>query len=181
MWAIKTGKLISLSEQNIVDCAWGPFGNAACDGGEAPGAYQYLMGAGGMGTEASYPYLAQDGWCNGNDHSSGVVVTGYTNVTGINSLLSAIATGPVSIAIDASLPSLRFYKQGTYADPACKNGVDDLDHEVLAVGYGVDANGVQYYIVKNSWSTWWGNQGYFNLQVAGNVCGAATAATQPIV
>lgn len=60
-------------------------------------------------------------------------------------------------------------------------GVDDLDHEVLAVGYGTDQQGVNYWIVKNSWSTWWGNQGYFNLKIDGNVCGAATAATQPIV
>jgi KDEL-tailed cysteine endopeptidase len=99
----------------------------ACDGGEAPGAYQTLINAGGMGTEASYPYLAQDGyvrersdecaltcacdrWCNLNDHSSGVVVKGYKNVTGVPQLQSAIAGQPVAIAIDASLPSFRFYK-----------------------------------------------------------------------
>jgi len=181
VYFVKTGKLISLSEQNINDCAWGVYGNAACDGGEAPGAYQFLMDNGGMGTEQSYPYLAQDGWCNPNDHSSGVIVRGYTNITGIAMLQAAVATAPVSIAIDASLPSFRFYKSGTYADPACKNGINDLDHEVLAVGYGTDSQGVNYWIVKNSWTTWWGHQGYIHLKIDGNVCGAATAATQPIV
>jgi len=70
----------------------------------------------------------------------------------------AVTVGPVSISIDASHPGLSFYTNGVYYDPACGSGLDDLDHSVLAVGYGTDAVGGDYWIVKNSWSTYWGDQ-----------------------
>jgi len=182
---IKNGKLLDIGEQQGVDCSWGYFGNAACDGGFAPGVFENLKDMGGVALEAHYPYTGLDGWCNRNDHTSGVQVTGYVNVTGIPQMYSALNKGPVAIAIDASLPSFRFYAKGVYTDPACGNKPENLDHEVLAVGYGQekDASGTEQpvWYVKNSWSTTWGNQGYVNMLVTGNPCGVTSQGTYPLV
>jgi cathepsin L len=152
-WAINHGKLLKLSQQQGVDCSWGFFGNQACDGGFAPGVFSWAQQAGGVALEQTYPYLEQDGWCNANDQSSGVVVKGYFNITDMASLIQAVGhVGPIAIAIDASLSSFRFYQAGIYNDPACQTGVDDLDHEVAAVGYGTDlTTGQNYVLVQNSW------------------------------
>lgn len=111
VYAVKTGKLVSLSEQQLVDCAWTAWnnsesGNLGCDGGFAAFALQWAIDNGGWATEQSYPYLMQDHWCNAGDKSSGVVVKGYVNVTeGEDNLLSAVGTvGPVAVAIDATYP-----------------------------------------------------------------------------
>jgi len=186
-WAIKTGTLLSLAEQQIVDCAWynwgGTGGNLGCDGGYAAPAMQWIINNGGIATELSYPYLMEDHWCNASDKSSGVVLTGYVNVTegSESALQSAVALGPVAVAIDASHPSFRFYSSGVYYEPLCQNAIPDLDHEVLAVGYGI-YNGSDYWLVKNSWSTHWGNYGYVMMsRNRGNNCGIATQATYPLV
>jgi cathepsin L len=175
---------VKLSEEQLVDCAWGYFGNQACDGGFAPGAYSYLMNAGGVALESTYPYLEEDGWCNVNDLDSGVVVTGYFNITDVSQLVSAVGNGPVAIAIDASLPSFRFYQDGIYNDPACQTDADSLDHEVTAVGYGTDqTTGDNYVIIDNSWSTHWGHFGSVKFLAGSganwniNTCGMATSAT----
>ena len=86
---------------------------------------------------------------------------------------SLVNHGPLSIGIDASQPSLSFYSHGIYDDPNCKNGLDDLDHAVLLVGYG-SMNGRDYWLVKNSWSTYWGNLGYVTFAQENNVCGVMT-------
>ena len=104
------------------------------------------------------------------------------NVTSETQLIHALATvGPVAIAIDASLPTFRFYAEGVYSDPKCKNDLDSLDHEVLAFGYGTTQLGQQYWNVMNSWSTVWGDSGVVRISRNGNLCGVATQATYPIV
>jgi len=186
VWAIKTGNLVSLSEQQIVDCAWGTWssGNSGCDGGFSPAALEWIMSNNGIALESSYPYLMVDSWCNASDTSSGVVVKGYVNITEGSeaNLEDALATvGPVAIAIDASHPSFTFYTSGVYYEPQCKNDPNDLDHEVLAVGYGTDG-GQDYFLVKNSWSTHWGNAGYIKMsRNRNNNCGIATSANYVIV
>ena len=100
-------------------------------------------------------------------------MTGEDESTVKNILL---AKGPLSIGIDASLSSFSFYSHGIYDDPQCKNGVDDLDHSVLLVGYGT-LSGTDYWLVKNSWSTYWGNLGYVTFGVKNNVCGVMTQPT----
>lgn len=97
-----------------------------------------------------------------------------------DSLQVAIAGhGPVSVAIDAAHRSLSFYSNGIYYEEKCNNNIDGLDHAVLAVGYGEIA-GLKYWLVKNSWSTNWGNDGYVLMSQRENNCGVATAATYVI-
>lgn len=174
---LKTKKLVGLSQQNLIDCSWG-YGNNGCDGGEEFRSYQWIMKHGGIATEYSYgQYLAQDGRCHTG--TIGAKIASYVKVTSgdLKALKVAIAQkGPVAVGIDASHRSFAFYSFGVYYEPQCGNSPEDLDHAVLAVGYGT-MNGQAYWLVKNSWSTHWGNDGYVLMSQKGNNCGVATDAT----
>jgi cathepsin L len=175
---LTTGKLVSLSEQNLMDCSTSQ-GNQGCNGGLMTQAMDYIISNKGIDTEASYPYTAQDGTCNYNPANSGATLTSYTNVnTGDeNDLLAKAAMGPTSVAIDASQNSFQFYSSGVYNETACSTS--QLDHGVLVAGWGV-SNGTPYWLVKNSWGTSWGLAGYIWMsRNNGNQCGIATMATLP--
>jgi len=88
--------------------------------------------------------------------------------------------GPVTVALDASNPSFTFYSHGVYDEPKCGNGINDMDHQVLVVGW-TKLGDVDCWIVKNSWSTHWGNDGYIYMKIEDNVCGVMTCATYPLV
>ncbi|KAI1278149.1 Digestive cysteine proteinase 3 [Halotydeus destructor] len=181
--AKSSGKLVSLSEQNLVDCsAWQ--GNEGCDGGWTDWAFDYVKQNGGLDTEASYPYEAEDGVCRYNKTSIGAVMKDYVDIDHGNemALQSAVANiGPVSVAIDASSNYFSLYGGGVYNHGDCGNTHDDLDHGVTVVGYGT-TNGQDYYIVKNSWGTDWGTAGYMQLaRNDGNLCGIATQAAYPVL
>jgi len=179
-----TGKLVSLSEQNLVDCSQKQ-GNEGCNGGWMDSAFTYIKVNNGIDTEKSYPYTAKDGKCRFSASNVGANDTGFTDIKqgDESDLTSAIATvGPISVAIDASKMSFQFYSKGVYYEPRCKNGPDDLDHGVLAVGYGVQDDGTKYYIVKNSWGGSWGDKGYLLMsREKNNNCGIATSASYPLV
>jgi cathepsin L len=171
-------KLVSLSEQNLMDCSTSQ-GNQGCDGGLMTQAMTYIIQNGGIDTESSYPYTAQDGTCSYNAANSGATLKSYVNVNSgdENDLQVKVNMGPTSVAIDASQSSFQFYSSGVYNEPACSTS--QLDHGVLAVGWGVD-NGTPYWLVKNSWGTDWGMNGYIEMsRNLNNQCGIATMATLP--
>ncbi|XP_052009562.1 procathepsin L-like [Xyrauchen texanus] len=177
----KTGKLLSLSEQQLVDCS-GDYGNMGCNGGLMDQAFQYTEANKGLDTEDSYPYDAHDGQCRFNPSTVGATCTGYVRVSrqDESELQRAVATiGPISVAIDAGHISFQLYESGIYDEPYCSS--TDLDHGVLAVGYGTDA-GKDYWLVKNSWGLNWGDKGYIKMsRNSRNQCGIATAASYPLV
>ncbi|XP_050788033.1 digestive cysteine proteinase 2-like [Gopherus flavomarginatus] len=180
---LKTGVMTPLSQQVLIDCSWG-FGNYGCDGGEEWSAYEWIKKHGGIASTDSYgPYKGQNGLCHYNKSELVGKMKGYVNVTSgnITALKAAIyKNGPVAISIDASPRSFSFYSNGVYYEPKCGNQTGDLDHAVLAVGYGV-LQGELYWLVKNSWSTYWGNNGYILMSMKDNNCGVATDATYPIL
>lgn len=176
---VKYGHLVYLSQQALIDCSWG-FGNNGCDGGEDAQAYQWIMKHGGIPTEGDYgPYYGQDGYCHTDKVPLTAKITSFVNVTSgdQNALKVALAKhGPISVAIDASVPTFTFYANGIYYDPKCGNKPENLDHAVLLVGYG-QLNGKDYWLVKNSWSNYWGNDGYILMSPSDNNCGVMTSPT----
>ncbi|NXM09488.1 CYSP1 proteinase, partial [Tyrannus savana] len=182
---LKTGVLTPLSQQVLIDCSWG-FGNYACDGGEEWRAYEWIKKHGGIASTESYgPYLGQvrNGYCHCNQSQLVAPLAGYARVApGSAEALKAalVKHGPVAVNIDASHKSFAFYANGVYEEPLCGNETWALDHAVLAVGYGV-LQGETYWLIKNSWSTYWGNDGYILMAMKDNNCGVATAASFPIL
>ncbi|RYG50181.1 hypothetical protein EON67_05740, partial [archaeon] len=151
---IATGKLVSLSEQQLVDCS-GAEGNNGCNGGLMDYAFEYIIKNKGICSEESYPYTGTDGKCK--KCTAVATITGYKDVptNSETSLVAAIAERPVSVAIEADQSSFQFYSGGVLT-AACGTS---LDHGVLAVGYGT-LSGNDYYKVKNSWGPDWGMSGY---------------------
>eukprot|EP00916_Digyalum_oweni_P015121 GHVL01024654.1.p1 GENE.GHVL01024654.1~~GHVL01024654.1.p1 ORF type:complete len:361 (+),score=23.53 GHVL01024654.1:89-1171(+) len=183
--ARKTGQLVSLSEQQIIDCSGG-YGNAQCGGGLVDNGFRYIRDVGGLETELSYPYIDHDGpvteKCKADKSKFASTVTGCMDITSGDeeALKNAVASvGPVSIAIDAE-ESFKFYSDGIFSSKTCSNTADALDHAILVVGYGSE-NGQDYWIVKNSWAKTWGQGGFGKMARNKNMCGVATFASYPLV
>lgn len=174
---IATGKLISLSEQELVDCA-GSAGNQGCNGGLMDDAFEWIIKTGGLTTEENYPYKAEEGSCK--KHVKPVsTITGYKDVEEGNEddLMSAVAKGPVSIAIEADKSGFQFYSGGVFSGECGKQ----LDHGVLLVGYGEDEDsGAKFWKIKNSWGDSWGEDGYIRISRGNDECGLADSASYAI-
>ncbi|XP_068711161.1 cathepsin L1-like [Montipora capricornis] len=176
----KTGELVSLSEQNLVDCSgcrdYLPPHKAVADCG-----FKYIIKNGGIDTEAGYPHPCNKSCCFLKD-KVGATITGYEDIQQGNEsqLQYAVATvGPISVGFNAGLSSFQFYSGGVYDDPACSS--TDVDHAALVVGYGV-YQGKDYWLVKNSWGTTWGIGGYIMMsRNKNNQCGIASNASFPLV
>jgi cathepsin H len=184
-----------LAEQQLLDCAGG-FNNFGCNGGLPSQAFEYIRYAGGIDLEASYDYKAKDGkQCLANPEFFGATVSQVYNISSgdEDDLVRAIGlVGPVSVAYDVS-PDFRFYSHGVYDSfnattnsTMCKSDPQSVNHAVVAVGYGEtegsdEIPSVPYYIVRNSWSTSWGMEGYFWIKRGENLCGISDCASFPIV
>lgn len=179
----RSGINILLSEQNLVDCATGRYGNYGCDGGFVESALEYVSDNGIM-SAADYQYTAKNGPCKFDQSKSVTQVAGSVTLAGGDEelLRKAVAlAGPIPVAIDAGNMSFQLYESGVYNDRACRNLLGNLNHAVLVVGYGNDQVGGDYWIVKNSWGSDWGSSGYIKMaRNRGNLCGIATRPVVPI-
>ncbi|KAI3927657.1 hypothetical protein MKW92_049843 [Papaver armeniacum] len=179
---IKTNKLVSLSEQELVDCDNSD--NQGCNGGLMENALEFIKENGGITTEQDYPYVAEDGTCDANKENAHVVtIDGHEMVPAGDeeALMKAVAHQPVSVAIDAEGTDFQFYSEGVFTSPECGK---ELDHGVAIVGYGTTLDGSKYWIVKNSWGPEWGEKGYIRIErgarTKGGLCGVALEASYPI-
>lgn len=182
-WQIAKGDLVSLSEQQLVDCSAGlKYGNHGCNGGLMDGAFQYAIDN-GMCSEDSYSYTAaSSGSCKSCDKV--VTISSCVDVTPQNEvdLEKAVALGPVSVAIEADTKTFQLYTGGVITSDACGT---NLDHGVLVAGYG-EENNTPYWLVKNSWGSSWGEQGYVKIGKSDStrtkgVCGIAMQPSYPVV
>merc|ERR1712054_309928 len=174
---IATGNLVSLSEEQLVQCSTV---NSGCNGGLLDYAFEYAKTT-PMVTEDAYPYTSgtgRTGTCNkGMEEGGAVSVTSYHDVSADRSgaaLKAAVAKQPVSVAIEADRMAFQGYTGGVITGTSCGT---QLDHGVLAVGYGTE-NGEEYFLVKNSWGASWGEQGYVKIGQA-NVCGITQQPSYP--
>jgi len=185
-WAISKGTLVDLSEQELVDCATGlSYGSHGCNGGQMEGAFKFVI-ENGQCSNSEYPY------------TSGTTKTGGTckkcsAVAQINtcydvkpndqiSLKGAVAQQPVAVAISADTKLFQSYSSGVITSSSCYTS---LDHGVLVVGYGTE-NGQDYWLVKNSWSSSWGENGYVKIARSSSnndpgICGIAMDPSFPSV
>ncbi|KAK8383405.1 hypothetical protein O3P69_019055 [Scylla paramamosain] len=172
-------RLISMSEQNLIDCCHLCYG---CSGGRMDYAFTYIMQNGGLDSEVAYPYEARDAVCRYHPSASVTRIRGYSAIPSgdENALKNAVALiGPIAVAIDASLSSFHYYTHGVYYDPHCSP--TQLTHGALIVGYGRES-GRDYWLVKNSWGTNWGDKGYIKMaRNLNNNCGIATSASYPFL
>lgn len=160
-YAIKTGTLVSLSEQQLVDCAGARYGCAGCNGGQMTGAMQYAANEGGLCSEEEYKYTARDGTCKASSCGKKYDTNkGYKAVTPYSSsaLETATAEGCVSIGIEADQTAFQHYSSGVLTGTCGTR----IDHGVLVVGYG-EEGGQKFWKVKNSWGETWGQKGYINI------------------
>lgn len=176
--AIKTGNLVSLSEQMLVDCDT-QYDNG-CGGGRMDNAFSWIKENGGLCTEDDYSYTARDGKCKKScEVVEETAPVQWTDVAhNEQAMAKALTNGPVSIAIEADQSAFQFYSGGVFTG-RCGT---QLDHGVLAVGYGV-LDGKAYWKVKNSWGASWGMDGYILLEKGkhqqGGQCGILLSASYP--
>jgi len=178
-WFVAKGQLVSLSEQYLIDCSRED-GNNGCEGGLMNNAFEFAIKAGGLCSEADYPYLMSD---KSTCHNCTFVasISSYSQVDQTEEdLMKAVSITPVSVGIEADQDAFQFYSSGVMSGECGTK----LDHGVVAVGYGT-LNGVDYWKLKNSWGTTWGVGGFGMIERGkkqkGGQCGVLLAASYPVV
>ena len=182
MWAIFRGRLLSLSEQQLMDCSKKE-GDMSCNGGLMDYAFQYYLDMGGACLEEEYPYQEKDRdmceLCTKIVH-----IDGFKDIEPNNEkeLMKQVAIQPVSVALDSGSIYWQFYRSGIFNHPyACGY---NLDHGVVVIGYGTE-NGQDYWIVRNSWGKYFGEEGYIrlarNVDDKRGMCGIAMQPSYPFV
>lgn len=182
-YALVTGKVGAerqlFSEQQLVDCA-GDFENNGCSGGLPSHAFQYIYYK-GFQSAGSYAYTGKDEVCKFDKTKVVGGTLGSYNITEGDelSMKQAIAkVGPVAISYRV-IEGFKNYKEGVYSAPVCANGPMDVNHAVQGVGYGTE-DGKDYWLIKNSWGTTFGMEGYFKMERGVNMCGVAVCNSFPV-
>jgi len=181
-WAISKGQLVDLSEQELVDCATGiSYGSHGCNGGQMEGAFKFII-ENGQCSLSSYPYTAKDGSCQKCSAVAHISSCSDVKPNDQISLKAAVSKQPVAVAIEADTRYFQSYSGGVLTSSSCGT---NLDHGVLIVGYGTE-NGIDYYLVKNSWGTSWGDKGYVKIARSSStndpgICGIAMDPSFPTV
>ncbi|XP_053497664.1 procathepsin L isoform X3 [Ictalurus furcatus] len=176
----KMGRMVPLSAQNLVDCSVKE-GNHGCKGGFMTKAFNYVIHNKGIDSDAFYPYQHKEGLCRYSPQGRAGSCSSFQILPQVNEsvLLNTVALiGPVSVGINAKLASFHRYRSGIYTDPLCDPRT--VNHAVLVVGYGTEG-GQDYWLVKNSWGTAWGEKGYVRMARNRNECGIANFAVFPVV
>lgn len=171
-YALKHQKLYNLSEQQLVDCSERDNG---CNGGLMDDVFSFATKT-SLCESDDYPYHAHDGVCKRCEGK--VNVERFVDITSRNEhdILKALLKQPISVAIEADQRGFQFYRSGVF-DGECGTR---LDHGVVLVGYGTE-NGVDYWLIRNSWGSHWGDHGYIKIRRGTNQCGVALQASYPIV
>jgi len=191
MVAIQTGRHVVLPEQFAIDCAWkstpNQTGNAGCGGGnpDATASQIIKLFGGVIPTAASYGgYLSMNGYCKNTRHMEmGAKISGWVYIKNRDEkgLLHALVTkGPINV--DIMVPDeMTFYDSGVLNVESCRHKITEIDHAVVLVGYGTDEHGTDYYTIRNSWSTYWGEEGYIRIARGKFDCAVTSEAGYPVV
>ncbi|XP_073996147.1 cathepsin F-like isoform X3 [Rhodnius prolixus] len=183
LWALQNKELLSLSEQELVDCDTFDKG---CLGGDFDTAYRAIEFIGGLETETDYPYKGWSDRCHFNKSEIKVSISGAYNVSHDEEDIAKylVANGPISVAVNAN--AMQFYMGGVSHPLKFLCSPNNLDHAVLIVGYGVHRTrfthkNLPYWLIKNSWGTRWGNKGYYMLYKGDGSCGVNQMPTTAVL
>ncbi|KAI8046159.1 procathepsin L [Drosophila gunungcola] len=180
--AKKHATLVPLSPKHLVDCV--PYPNSGCSGGWVSVAFNYTRDQ-GLATKYSYPYEPKTGSCLWTKRIGAGINRGHVTLTGNDERELAEVVyniGPVAVSIDHLHEEFELYFGGILRIPECRSGKLHLTHSVLVVGFGTHPKWGDYWLIKNSFGTAWGESGYFKLaRNADNMCGVATLPQYPLV
>lgn len=182
-WWVFTGQHRSFSEQQVLDCCW-DYGTSGCGGGDYQPAIECISENGGIDLEQDWPYLSNGDFCRVVNASRPGKFAGYVDIESRDeaALMEAVATlGPIAVAVDAEWPTFRYYAEGVYHDDRCRTASRELDHAVVLFGYGTTSEGVDYWLVRNTWSKFYGDDGHLKIKRGRDDCGISTDPASAVV